>query len=166
MRNMFAILIVAATVLAGCHSPSSVQTQRASTPPPFQPMLITNFCAQTSPDGTWRIGVAEDCLEVSRFSGLTGEGYPGRSKEFPGGVTIPWKAHAGCFAFTENVNRVWAYNGDRLLMLETCSDAIWNKQSWISGGWASYFGNYPCAVPAEVYSRLSEEARKGIQRHE
>jgi hypothetical protein len=165
MRNIIPILTVAATLLVGCRSASPVKTQAAA-PPPFQPMLITNFCTQTSPDGTWRIGVSEDSVEVSRFSGLTGEGYPGGSKEFPGGVTIPWTAHAGWFAFTENVNRVWAYDGDHLLILETCSDASWNKQRWISGGWASYFGHYSCAVPADVFSRLSEPAQKAISSHD
>lgn len=170
MRQTILVVFAVATMLVGCHSPSAVHTQIASVPadasPPFQPMLITNFCTQTSIDGTWRIAVSADSVEFSRFAGLVGEGFPGRSKEPPGGVTIPWTARAGCFAFAENVDRVWAYDGHRLLVLETCSDASWTKQSWISGGCSAYFGNYPCAVPAEVFSRLSEESQKSIQRHD
>ena len=170
MRDIIPIVFVAAAALAGCHSPSAVYTQSASpsmaATPPFRQMLITNFCTQTSPDGTWRIGASEDSVEVSRFSGLTGEGFPGRTKDSPDGVTIPWTARAGWFAFTENANRVWAYDGNRLLILETCSDASWNRQHWISGGCASYFGHYPCAIPAEVFSRLSAEARKDVRRDE
>ncbi len=169
VRYIIPIVFVAATVLVGCHSPSMVHTQIASStvaaPPPFQPMLITNFCTQTTLDGTWRIGVSETNVAVSRFAGLPG-GFPGRSKAEPSGVSSPWKADSGWFVFIENINRVWAYNGDRLLLLWTCSDAVWNKQSWISGGWASYVGGYPCAVPAEVFSRLSEPAQKGIQSHD
>ena len=166
MRNIIPILTVAATLLVGCHTPTPVQTQAAA-PPPFQPMLITNFCTQTTLDGTWRIGVSETNVAVSRFSGLTGEGFPGRSKEDPGSVGSPWTAHSGWFVFVENINRVWAYNGDRLLLLWTCSDAVWNKQGWTSGGWANYVGHYPCPVPADVFSRLSEQpAQKAISSHD
>ena len=165
MRYKIPTLFAAATLLVGCHTPKPVQTQAAA-PPPFQPMLITNFSNQTTLDGTWQIDVSETNVAVSRFSGLTGEGFPGRSKDDPGSVGSPWKAHSGWLVFVENINRVWAYNGDRLLLLWTCSDAEWNKQSWMSGGWANYVGHYPCAVPADVFSRLSEPAQKAISSHD
>ena len=128
-------------------------------------MLITSFCTRTSPEGTWRIGVSEDSLEVARFSGLTGQGWPARSTVSPTVLTTKWTTHAGWFVFTENVSRVWAYDGDRRLLLHTFSES-WNQQSWTAGSGASYVGNYPCAVPAEVFARLSEPAQKATQKHE
>ena len=94
VRYIIPIVFVAATVLVGCHSPSTVHTQIASSivaaPQPFQPMLITNFCTQTTLDGTceW---VSETNVAVSRFAGLPG-GFPGRSKAEPGGVSSPWRS--------------------------------------------------------------------------
>jgi hypothetical protein len=135
-------------------------------PPPFHPMLMTVYSTQTSNDGTWRIGVLATSVEVARFSGLTGDDFPGRSKVSFSSLTTPWTTRAGWFVFAENTNRVWSYDGDRMLLLQTCNDGIWSRQTWIGAGWVSYAGNYPCAVPAEVFSRLSKSAQKHIQSHE
>jgi hypothetical protein len=62
MRCFIPILIVTATVLVGCHSPSQVHTQKpaptVATLPPFHPMFVTVFGIHPSPDGSWKIGVS------------------------------------------------------------------------------------------------------------
>jgi hypothetical protein len=170
MRNIVPILLGTATLLVGCHSPSAVHTQTAAAAavaiPPFHPMLITNSCTRTSLDGTWRIGVSETSVAVSRFPGLTGEGWPARSKEGESTQSIPWTAHKGWLVFAETHFRVWAYDGNRLLMLFTFSET-WDKWSWAQGnsGSGPFYGDAGCPVPAEVFTRLSEQARKEVQNH-
>jgi hypothetical protein len=154
MRYTIPILFAAATLLAGCHTPSPVHTQAAA-PPPFQPMLITNFCTQTSPDGSWKIGVSEDSIDFARpnFGGVS---FTPDSRG--------WRAQAGWFVFVESKFRVWAFDGDRRLYLD--SETL--------GGGSIFYGifratnfdsNYPCPVPAEVISHLPEQKQKEIQTH-
>jgi hypothetical protein len=170
MRYNMPILFVTATLLVGCRSPSTVHTQTvaptAAAMPWFHPMLITNFCTQTSLDGTWRIGVSETNVAVSRFPGLTGEGWPSRSKEDEATLSIPWTAHTGWLVFAENDYRVWYYDGHRLLWLFTFSET-WNKESWtyVGSGAGPFYGDQGTPVPAEVFTRLPEQARKMIQNH-
>jgi len=77
MRYNIAVILLAATVLAGCHSPSPVHTQTAA-PLPFRPMLITTLGTKTSPGGVWRIGVSENSLDLSRSAAYSdGEGNDG-----------------------------------------------------------------------------------------
>ena len=153
MRYTIPILLVAATLLVGCHSPSPVHTQAAA-PPPFQPMFITTFCTQTTPDESWKIGVSEDLIDFAHPAS--------------GGVSFKWSAQAGWFVFIENKSRVWAYDGNRIIWLyaETHAEK--------SSGAATYPGvfrttgldsHFPCAVPAEVISHLPEQRQKEIQAH-
>jgi hypothetical protein len=135
MRYIIPIIFVAATLLVGCHSPSQIHTQAAA-PPPFHPMLITTLGTKTSPDGIWRIGVSESSLDLSRSA-----------------------AHAGWFVYIESEFRVWAYDGDRSLILQT------ETPSGPNSGGTTYSGRFPCAVPAEVFSRLPEQKQKEIQTH-
>ena len=171
MRCIVPILFVAATLLAGCHSPSPMHAQTAAPTaalPPFQPMLISNFCTQTSPDGTWRIEVSETNVAVSRFPGLTGAGWPARAKAGELTLSIPWTAHTGWLVFAENNDRrVWYYDGDQLLFLFTFGEETWNKESWTGGnsGEGPFYGDPGTPVPAEVFTRMSEKARKMVQNH-
>ena len=170
MRKIIPIVMLAAIALVGCRALSTDYTQTvaptAAVRPSFRPMLITNFCAQTSLDGTWRIEISETNVAVSRFPGLIGEGWPARSKEGESTVSIPWTVRTGWLVFAENEQRVWYYDGDRLLWLFTFSET-WNKESWIAGGSGSgpFYGDEGTPVPAEVFIRLSEQARKMIQNH-
>jgi hypothetical protein len=168
MRKIIPLVPVAAALLVGCHSPSAVHTQTAAPTKvaSFHPMLITNFCTQTSLDGTWRIGVSETNVAVSRFIGLTGEGWPARSNKDTDTLSIPWTSRTGWLVFAESDNRVWYYDGDQLLYLFTFSET-WNKESWHYVGSSSgpFYGDPGTPVPAEVFRRLSEEARKTIQNH-
>ncbi len=161
MRNSIPIVFVAVTVLVGCQSPSLVHTQTAAptvaAPPPFRSMLMTTFGTHTTPDGTWRVSVSEASLDLSRaqaFSDGKGSTSSGWSTIRPQG----WRAHAGWFVFTESESRAWAYDGDRLLFLDT-------ETSSGNSSWGATYCNsgFPCAVPAEVFSRLSEPAQKAIQ---
>jgi hypothetical protein len=160
MRNIIPILFVVATLLVGCHSPSQVHRQQAAptmaAPPPFRPMLITVFGTHPSPDGSWRIGVAEDSIDFARPASGGGVSFP------PG--SHGWRAQAGWFVFIESNSRVWAYDGNHQLYLDAEA----------SSGGVMYFGtfratnfdsNFPCAVPPEVISHLPEQKQKQVQTH-
>lgn len=170
MRCFSPIILVMAVLLAGCHSPPTVRTQ-AGTPatvavPSFQPMLMTSFYTQTSNNGTWRISVSETNLTVSRFPGLTGEGWPARAKEGETTVSIPWTSHTGWLVFAENDYLVWYYDGAQMLFLFTFNEA-WNKESWNYEGSSCgpFYGDQAAPVPSEVFQRLSEQMRKKIKNH-
>jgi hypothetical protein len=165
LRYITSIIFVAATVLVGCHSPSLVHTQTADpiapALPPFRPLLIATLGTNTTPDGTWRIGVSETSLDLSRSAAAHGDGWTSSGWTTTGfGTASPWTAHPGWFVFTENESRAWAYDGDRSLILLTYASSGRNSSSTV------YDNRYPCAVPAEVFSRLSEPAQKSIQTHE
>jgi hypothetical protein len=144
MRYIIPILFIAATLLVGCHSPSIVSSQTAA-PPPFQPMLITSL--GTMSDGRWKISVSEAALDLSR---------PGCS------IGVPlWTARTGWLVFVESDSRVWAYDGEHPLWLST----VTGRGAGVM--WTNYVSpRFPCAVPAVVYSRLSEAAQKDIQSHD
>jgi hypothetical protein len=121
--------------------------------PPFHPMLITTF--GTHPDGSWKIRVSEDSIDFGGAS-FTPDSHG-------------WRAQAGWFVFIESESRVWAYDGDRQLHLDT-ETSYGNN----SHGTAIYCGvfratnfdsNFPCAVPSEVISHLPEQKQKQIQPH-
>jgi hypothetical protein len=155
MRYTIPILFIAATLLVGCHSPSQVHTQTTAPTvaalPPFRPMFITTtFCIQTSPDGSWKIGVSEDAIHFARPAG--------------GETSYGWRAKAGWFVFIESESRVWAYDGDRQIYLDTQTS---NTGSIYYGVFraTNFDSNFPCAVPAEVISHLPEQRQKEIQTH-
>ena len=162
MRNIIPILIAAATVLVGCQSRSLVHPQTAAPTvagaPPFRPMLMTTLGTHTSSDGTWRIGVSERSLDLARSAAAHGEGWTSSGWTTTGfGTASPWTAHAGWFVFIESESRVWAFDGDRLLILETYRSSGRNSSSTI------YESRFPCAVPGEVFSRLPERKQKEVQ---
>jgi len=165
VRKIIPIALAVATMVAGCQSPPIVHTRTtaapAAPPPPFRPALITMLGTNTTPDGTWRIGVSEHSLDLSRSAAAHGQDWTSSGWTTTGfGTASPWTAHAGWFAFIETESRVWAYDGDRLLILLAYSASGRNSSSTI------YDRRFPCAVPAAVFSRLSEPAQKEIQAHE
>jgi len=166
MRYLFPILFVAVALLVGCRSPSMVYTRTAvptlAAPPAFRPIFITTRGTNTTPDGTWRIGVsaAGDSLDLSRSTAAHGEGWTTSGWTTVGfGTASPWTAHQGWFVFIESESRVWAYDGDRLLILNTETSNGTNSTG------AIYSSRFPCAVPGEVISRLSEPAKRAIEPH-
>ncbi|HZQ47623.1 MAG TPA: hypothetical protein VFC07_11455, partial [Verrucomicrobiae bacterium] len=113
-----------------------------------------------TPDGSWKIGVSEDAIHFARPA----SGETSFTPESHG-----WRAKAGWFVFIESESRVWAYDGDRQLYLDTETS---NGKNSYEG--AIYYGifratnfdsNFPCAVPAEVISHLPEPKQKQIQPH-
>ncbi len=176
MRYNILILSVAATVLAGCHSPAmahrNAPTPAVAAPPPSQPLFITTLgTTTTSPDGVWRVVVSPrgDAVDITDTDSPLGPPFkasstisvPGPTADAPG-----WRAHPGWFVFIENASRVWVYDGDRYLFLETASLLTPSP----TGGnlrFTVYIapGSFPCAVPAPVFSRLSEAAQKPIKNH-
>ncbi len=164
MRYIILILIVTATVVVGCHSSPQVHTQSPAPTvaalPQFHPLLITVFGTHSSPDGSWKIGVSEAAIDFSR---------PGS-----GGVSFTpdsrgWRAQAGWFVFIESESRVWAYDGDRRLYLDT--ETSNGKNSYVNAIYCGVFrgtnfdSNFPCAVPSEVISHLPQQKQKQIQTH-
>jgi hypothetical protein len=118
-------------------------------------MLVTTFGTHTSSDGRWRIGVSDSSVDLSHsfaHNDEQGGSVSGWSTISPQG----WKPQAGWYVFVESESRVWAYDGDRKLLLD--SELFSGNQS--TG--AIYENNFPCAVPAEVLARISEPARKAI----
>jgi hypothetical protein len=150
-----------ATVLVGCHSPSPAHTQtptQTSAPLlPFHPMLITTRGTNTSADGFWRVSISAtgDSLELSHPISSKALGWSGSiwTTDSPGS----WTAHEGWFVYLESESKVWTYDGDRYLNLLA-----------VTPTWATWYGpdRFPCAVPSEVFSRLSESAQRAIKPNE
>jgi hypothetical protein len=160
MRNAIPILFIATTLLVGCHSPSMVSTQTAApTPPQFHPLLITMLGTNTTSDGACRIVVSDRSLGLSH--GGIGVSYPYPTGMIGIGSNTGWTTHAGWFVFVESDFKVWAYDGDRLLELDTY------KPNGNGAAMLQYDSpRFPCAVPTDVFSRLSEPAQKVIQSHD
>ena len=125
--------------------------------PVFHPLLITTFGTNASSDGTWRIGTSETALNLSRLGGFGAVDGPPVSSWSSTISPGEWKAQAGWFVFIESQSNVWAYDGDSRLVLNV---ETMNGNSGSSG--AIYENGYPCAVPDEVLSRLSERAKKKV----
>ena len=154
MRYIIPIVCISTMLLVGCrHSTPMVHTQTPAqpmaTPAPTRSLFITTRGSHTSPDHRWRVAVSEDdgSLHLSRLTDS------GSATTSPHG----WTAQAGWFAFIENESRVWAYDGDRALYLLTATQ----ESSGLSGP-----RRFPCAVPPQIFSRLSEPARGAIEPHE
>ena len=117
-------------------------------------MLVTTFGMNSTADGAWSVEVSDSSLALSRYHVARGEGWTGSDRV----TTSPqgWRAHAGWFVFVENESRVWAYNGERLLLLHAYEADGQNSRG------TTYSSRFPCAVPAQVYSRLSPETQRTI----
>jgi hypothetical protein len=151
MRHIIPIVFVAATLLAGCrHRAPMVHTQTPArtvmAPLPTRSMLITVRGTNTSPDGAWRIVVSEVDSSI-HLSRLTPSGSVTTSPQ-------GWAAQEGWFAFIESESKVWAYDGDRALFLLTATPGL-------SGTYGPR--SFPCAVPPQVFTRLSEPAQRAIE---
>lgn len=131
--------------------------QLAAARPVFHPMLMNTFGTNTSSDGTWRIGASETTLDLSRLGGFDEEAASPSSSWSSTISPGDWKARAGWFVFIESKSHVWAYDGAGRLVLDV---ETLNANSNLGG--SIYENGYPCAVPDEVLSRLSEPAKKKI----
>jgi hypothetical protein len=170
MRTLIPIILVATTALVGCHSPTAIRTQPATpatkAPPPFRPTLVNMFGTHITPDGLWRVAASKASLDLSRSASAQGEGWTtsGWTTDSWQSGDKPqwWTAHQGWFVFIESESRVWAYSGDRLVtLLDYTALSATNSSATIYCS-----PRFPCAVPAAVYSHLSEPARRAIETHD
>jgi len=146
MRHHISVLMVAAATLLGCaHRPHVA----APSSPDTTGRLTTAF-GEFSPAGSaWTVRVSDSDRQM-KIS---------RNTQFGSTAVSPskWKAETGWFAFVENDERVWAYDGHGYLYLLTLT----------KDGTGSYGPRaFPCPIPHEVYTRLSASAQKDIESHE
>lgn len=156
--NLVPSFVLIAGIVAGCtHQttppPAPVRapegasgTPRVVTPPTVVThRLITTF-GEHSVSGSWKVRVpeAERTVEV---------GWQGSSQQ-PSG----WRAQGGWFVLVENDQRIWAYDGDRNLLLFEFTPTAHGGNSAVSG--PTKFG---CPVPDAVLTRLSAAARDAIK---
>ena len=146
MQPCITALIVVAVVLCGCaHNRHRVSEALPDT----SGKLMTQF-GEFSPIGSpWTVRVSDSDrrLNIARHTAFGSTGVS----------PSDWKAQPGWFAFVENDQRAWAYDGDRNLFL----------LRFTGDGTVSYGPSvFPCPVPDVVFSRLSEATRRAIKRHE
>lgn len=151
---MKASILLLAAMLAGCaHPPQKTSTTFPATPtaPPVRSAesLLMRGEPHEAATKSWRVRVSTDELQIHSIE--------------PSGGSIStspanWRAGQGWFAFIENEQRVWAYDGDRqLLLVEMERDGDHSKMT------ASGPTQFSSAVPPQVLQRLTDEARNAIK---
>ena len=141
--------LLLATILAGagCHSPSD-QPSALVVPGARtgqKPLLINTPGTHGSAEEPWTIRVAEDgTLHVSR----------NRLYSHDTVSPLQWQARPGWCVFVENDVRVWAYDGHRNL---------WLLEMTRSGTATHGPTHFPCSVPTEMMTHLSEAARQALR---
>lgn len=136
---------------ASAHSPVvRDRTPRTAAPPAVVTnQFITTF-GEHSVGGIWKVRVplGERTVEVGAY---------GASMQPDG-----WRAQDGWFVLVENERRVWAYDGDRDLLL---FGAAKNPEGRPAGSVGSLQGptKFNCPVPDAVLARLSDAIRKAIK---
>ena len=115
---------------------------------------MTQF-GELSPRGTaWSLRISETDRKLHIIRHYAGEHWKSEADTLKEG----WVAKEGWFAFVENGERVWAYDGDKdfFLLVEVGS----NKGVAIRGPC-----DLACPVPEEVLSKLSPAARQLVESH-
>jgi hypothetical protein len=165
MHNYITFFALIALLLVGCahrkeqasapvySPPAATGTLRTLAPPTVVTnQLITTF-GEHPVGGIWtvRVPVEDRSVEVGAYGGFTK----------PSG----WRAQAGWFVLVENDRRVWAYDGDRNLLL---FEVTRNPEGSPEGSVGSLSGptKFGCPVPEAVLTRLSDAARKAIKRND
>ena len=170
MRNYMSFFTLIALLFAGCahrkelapppaHSTAAaIGTPRAVAPlTVVSNQFITTF-GEHSVGGIWKVRVPEQdrTFEIGRLweSSLPDQVGTGSVST----KTSGWQAQAGWFVLVENDRRVWAYDGDRDLLLYEFTRTA-------TGGVGCWSGptKFDCMVPEAVLTRLSDAARKGIK---
>lgn len=133
--------------LSTAHPATAAGTQptNAAAPAASAPRLIATF-GDHAVGNHWKVRVpeAERTVEI---------GWDGTSQK-----PSDWRARDGWFVFVENDRRVWAYDGDRDLLLFSYTPQR-------NGGTYAVSGpkNFGVPVPDAVLTRLSEAGRKAIE---
>ena len=167
MRNYILQVSFAALLMVGCahrEHPTSVPARTVTATPRTAPTpvviggvsntLITTFGQQTV-GGTWTVRISEEDRTVEVTNTRLFEGGSSITTLNPSG----WRAEPGWFVFIENDQRLWAYDGDRNLLLFEFTGTPSSRVSCLSGP-----TNFGCPVPEAVLRRLSDAARKAIKR--
>lgn len=144
--GLAALLLGAALTFTGCRSASDVPLAVAPGARTGQkPLMINTAGTYGSAEEPWTIRVAEDgTLHVSR------------NRFYSHDTVSPmrWLARPGWCVFVENDVRVWAYDGSRNL---------WLLEITKNGTATHGPTRFPCPVPAEMMTHLSEAARQALR---
>jgi hypothetical protein len=133
MRHITFILFAA--ILTGCGSSS------------FHSAFITTLGSHTTFDGNWRIKASAVSLDISHPSSVQRGDWVTHSPD-------NWKTHTGWFIYFESPKSVWAYDGDRRLILE--------ELTGVEDYSAMSEMLFQREVPREVFSRLSQNTQEAI----
>lgn len=150
MKGTIPIMLLGG-ILAGCSHPP----QKVSTAPPSQRVgspqtLLMSGEFHEATTKAWRVKVSADKLEVQSMD-PAGQGSVTTSSQ--------WNAGPGWVAYIENDQRVWAYDGDRLLLLVEVERVDSNHSKLTKSGPT----RFSVSVPPQVVGRLSDTARNAIK---
>ena len=140
-------MLVSVIALCGC---VCFADSAAKAPTDSSDRFVTEF-GEFSPAGTqWTVRVSKADRKLQLI----------RSDHFSVSFS-PWEPKRRWFAFIENDERVWTYDGGNDLKLDTIRRTGETVHS------VSYdsCGGFPCPVPNEVLSRLSPAARQIVENH-
>lgn len=145
MRYYITVLVICGATLSGCAHRSQVAVSATSDTPKTFMSSFGEFSPSHSP-WTVRVSEGDGRIAISRRTQF------GSTEVSPS----TWKAELGWFAFVENEQRVWAYDGKSDLYLLT----------WTEDGTASYHRSFPCPVPDKVFASLPASARGAVETHD
>jgi len=164
MRNYTSFLTLLPLLIVGC-AHQQEQTSAPGQPGPVgsrpvqavpAPAVVTNqFITAFGQHrvGIWTVRVPEEerTVEIGAYGGFD--------------MPSAWRAQAGWFVYVENEQRVWAYDGDRNLLL---FDVLKNPDGGPAGSTGNLSGptKFSCRVPGQVLTRLSDAARNAINRND
>src|SRR2546423_1359628 len=107
MKNQITMLLLSAFIVGCAHSQRNItSTEVVPRPKPEAGLLLTGEASETLTD-VWRVQVLPDALQIYRLTAT------GNINSSPAG----WRPSHGWFVFIENRQNVWAYDGDRSLLL-------------------------------------------------
>lgn len=144
MRNKLSYFLFAALLSTGCE-------RENNPPPPAKTQWVTSFGTNYDTVTGWTIRVDE--TNGIRIGPKTSRAAFGMVKFDSTISPSGWKAHPGWFAYAENSERVWMFDGDRsVLVLSTTKDDV--RISSVTS---------ESAMPAVVSARLPVSILKEIK---
>ncbi len=127
--------------------------------------LVTQFGQFRSQDGVWEVSIAGTNQPFKLVRGQyldhvrTGGSDGSTIATWTGALTNTyasegWRAQPGWFVYIENQSQAWCYDGSNYLWLLRVD----------SQGSSGTYGpqSFPCPVPRQVYSRLSDSVQKAL----
>ena len=144
MRISLPTFLIALLAISGCGRTPALLSRSTS-------QLVTSYGTNHDPVTGWTIRVTES--NGIYIGPRTNTALFGVIKFASTVSPSDWKAHPGWFAYAENDERVWIFDGERKLLMVNATA----KDVSIRG---NPHKNYP--VPAEVAARLPESLRQEI----